>query len=244
MKIIKTYKKFNEELSPEVSELFWQSKLLGTLGYLATFGISYFVFHLINGKSKDSSLNDTKKVINKLRKNDEFKSVLTKVLDNEQIKSLLEEHKDKLENRTITYNEMKRLAEKMKQDLGDILTSDEWQLCDDLIDEILNPSVEEDSDKFTQREIEILQRNGFEKTNSSNLGLSIGVGYERTYTNKELNVDIVKMYSKYIKYYYIIETPNNKGFFASFSPNKLKESGRFTTIDDCIDDIKNNTEIN
>lgn len=243
MKNIKSFKKFNEELDPQVSELFWQSKLLGTLGYLATFGISYFVFHLMNGKSSDTSVNDTKKVINKLRKNDDFKSVLSKVLDNQQIKILLEEYKDRLDNRTITFNEMKRLAELMKEQLGDILTVDEWKLCDDLIDSILNPTVEEESNEFTEREIEILQRNGFESSNTSNPGLSVGIPYEKKYSNKELNVDIVKMSSMSIKYYYIVKSPKNKGFFASLSPDILKESERFSNIEDCLDSIKNNNEI-
>jgi hypothetical protein len=221
---IKSFKKFNEEMDPEVVKLYWESHLLGTLGYLATFGISYVVFHLINGKSKDLSVSDTKKVINKLRKNDEFKSVLSKVLDNEQIKSLLKEYEHKLDNRTITFNEMKRLAELMKQELGDFLTVNEWSLCDDLIDEILNPSDE----CYTEKEKEILRGYKFEEKS------------DKEFINKELNIKILKKLSFDDDIYYEFRKENEefkKGSFSAIMSQRPEIiSDNYTDLKKCIID--------
>ena len=180
MKNIKSFKKFNEVLDPQVSELFWQSKLLGTLGYLASFGLSYLLFKYMRGESEKKSLEMAKQTSSEVRNSDEMRNVLIKVIGDEKIQSLLSSYKDKIENRTITFNEMKTLAEEMKNLLGDILTVDEWTFCDSIVDRLVNQPIDDVdsiSDYYTEKEKEILKSYNFEEKS------------DKEFINKELRIE-------------------------------------------------------
>jgi hypothetical protein len=229
MKNIKSFKKFNEDLDPQVSELFWQSKLLGTLGYLASFGLSYLLFKYMRGESEKKSLEMAKQTSSEVRNSDEMRDVLIKVIGDEKIQSLLSSYKDKIENRTITFNEMKTLSEEMKNLLGDILTVDEWRFCDDVIDTLSKEPGQSKSrltKNFTNEEKDILQRYGLQEKSDIEFSSTDG------------KIQIFKNFDDTNLVYYIfqkemIEYSGNSIFSGPGREVKLK-SGQYKDLEKCI----------
>ena len=230
MRKIKNYQDFiNEDLDPQVWSLFWETHLLGTLGYLASFGLSYLFFKYRNGQSEEISIEKAKENSDSIRKSDQMKNVLKKVIQNEKIKNLLNNYKDKIENRSITFNEMKTLGEEMKSLLGDILTTDEWHLCEHIIDDLSkspDKNLNQISKGFTEEEEEILQRYSFKKRT------------ENEYINKELGIRIFKKMDKEGSMVYEFNKQNKEftqgSLFAAMSKEPELISGYYKDLEKCI----------
>jgi hypothetical protein len=157
----------------------------------------------------------------------------------------------------MTYNEMRKFTEDLKLLLGDVLTTSEWKYCDDVIDKISKSDKEEDedivSDSFSQREIDLLNSEGFKPSTSESSNFD-------KFSNREMNIDIVKTRHNFkiysdepgrdfkiesriaFKYFYEENDESNKGYikklFPGVSSNKIKDSQYFKSIEECLDHIK------
>jgi hypothetical protein len=230
MRKIKNYKDFiNEDLDPQLWSMYWESHLLGTLGYLASFGLSYLLFRYFRGQSEEKSIENAKEKSDNIRRSDEMKDVLKKVIKNENVKELLNKYKDKIENKTITFNEMKTLGEEMKNLLGDILTTDEWHLCEHIIDDLSkspDKNLNQISKGFTEEEEELLDRYGFKKRT------------DNEYINQELGIRIFKKMNKEGSMVYEFNRENKEftqgSIFAAMSKEPELISGYYKDLEKCI----------
>lgn len=257
MKNLKKYEEFNESIG--LSGLAIGVSVLALISSIIRFSGSVSGVYLDVKNNKKQSEEEIKRLA---LKDSILKNIIEKINKNQSVLNFIKPYETKLENGEMTYNEMKKFIEDLKILLGDVLTVREWEYCDDVIEQITNKkgTLEEeiddnDSDKFTKREIETLKSNGFEPSNNENSNFNTGIPFERKFSNKDLKIDMIKIkhntkvYSKddnkvfniesktAFKYFYQ-NIERHTGYIKSFIENDYKESGYFKSLQDCLDNIK------
>ena len=202
MKTIKTYEDFiNEEINADLWSTYWESNLLGTLGYLASFGVSYYIYKYLRGYSERESVENAKKVRDVVNDSDDMRDLIIKVLKDNRIQNILSQYKEKIENKKITFNEMKTLGEEMKNILGDILTTQEWHLSQFIIDRLSKnpnesvPEIREESQLIdivdNLFELIIKHKSIFEESRKTEI-----IDLIRNIKNKDEMKSVIRIYEK------------------------------------------------